>query len=274
MTAAEDSDMGIYFRGEKLIGDDYSPEQIQRWFAEEEEGYANLGAQDRNSYRYVYHALNWMHGFSALPEGTFPHVLGVGSAYGDEFRPIIDRISKITILDPSHQLKVTKIDDVPVRYQKPDTQGAIRFADESFDMVTCFGVLHHIPNVSFVTSEMGRVLRKGAFALIREPAVSMGDWRHHRVGLTAHERGIPEPLMRNAIEAAGLTVTKRAYCDFGSIAKLGKLLKVGGGVYNNHWLTKLDALASQMFAWNLRYHSQNVLHKIAPASIFWVCQKR
>ena len=98
MTAAKDTDMAIYLRGEKLIGDDYSPKQTLRWFAEEEEGYANLGAQDWSSYRYVYHALNWLHGFSALPEGTFPHVLGVGSAYGDEFRPILDRISKITIL--------------------------------------------------------------------------------------------------------------------------------------------------------------------------------
>ena len=120
---------------------------------------------------------------------------------------------------------------------------------------------------------MGRVLRKGAFALIREPAVSMGDWRRHRAGLTANERGIPEPLMRNAIESAGLTVTKRTYCDFAPIAKLGKLLKVGG-VYNYTWLTQLDAIASQMLAWNVRYQSQNILHKIAPASIFWVCQKR
>jgi SAM-dependent methyltransferase len=200
-------------------------------------------------------------------------VLGVGSAYGDEFRPILDRIRKITILDPSDQLKVTEIDDVPVSFQKPDTQGAINFADESFDLVTCFGVLHHIPNVSFVTYEMGRVLRKGAFALIREPAVSMGDWRCHRPGLTANERGIPELLMRNAIESAGLTVTKRTYCDFVPIAKLGKLLKVGS-VYNSTWLTRLDALASQMLAWNVHYQRQNILHKIAPASIFWVCQKQ
>jgi len=121
---------------------------------------------------------------------------------------------------------------------------------------------------------MGRVLRKGAFALIREPAVSMGDWRLHRPGLTANERGIPEPLMRKAIESAGLTITRRTYCDFAPIAKLGKLLKVEGGVYSNYWLTQLDALASRMLAWNVRYHRQNVLHKIAPASIFWVCQKR
>lgn len=36
--------------------------------------------------------------------------------------------------------------------------------------------------------------------------------------------------MRNAIESAELTVTKRTYCDFAPIGKLGKLLKVGGGV--------------------------------------------
>ena len=73
-----------------------------------------------------------------------------------------------------------------------------------------------------------------------EPAVSVRDWRRHRPGLTAHERGIPELLMRNAIESAGLTVTKRTYCDFVPIAKLGEILKVGS-VYNSTWLTRLDA---------------------------------
>lgn len=273
MSAESYDEFSIYLRGEVLIGDDYSPDQILRWFAEEEEGYANLGANDRARYRYGYHALNWIHGFSALPLRPIPHALGLGSAYGEEFRPILDRIMNITIIDPSDQLAVKSIEGVPVKYKKPDPQGLIRFPDESFDLLTCFGVLHHIPNVSFLLKEMGRVVRKGAFVLIREPAVSMGDWRYSRPGLTMHERGIPERLMRSAIESAGLEITNSIYCDFAPIAKLGKILKIEN-IYNSPAITKLDALFCKMFAWNLRYHNERIWHKVAPSSIYWVCQKR
>ena len=183
----------------------------------------------------------------------------------------MDRIKQITILDPSYQLK-SEIAGVSISYKKPSTQGIISFDDESFDLVTCFGVLHHIANVSFVISEIGRVLRKDHYALIREPAITMGDWRKGRPGLTPRERGIPEALMRQAIEKAGLEVVSRTYCDFAPIIKMGKVLRLRA-VYNSPWLTWLDALASRLFSWNLRYHRTNVFQKIAPASIFWVCRK-
>lgn len=272
MTKPNDA-ASAFLRGEKLIGDDYNPSEIERWFKEEKEGYADLGAKDRNSYTYVYHALNWKHAFSKLPDGPVEHALGLGSAYGDEFRPILSRIGEITILDPSDQLEVKEIDGVPVNYRKPDIQGTIRFPDASFDLVTCFGVLHHIPNVSYVIREMTRVLRHGGYALIREPSVSMGDWRYPRPGLTTHERGIPEHLMRKAIDAAGLDVVSLSYCDFAPISKIGKLLGVPA-VYNSQLLTLIDAVASKAFSWNTRYQYENSLHKVAPSSIFWVCQKR
>ena len=56
---------------------------MEQWFAEEAEGYADLGAKDRATYRYTYHALNWYHGFRHLPPREFHAVLGLGSAYGD-----------------------------------------------------------------------------------------------------------------------------------------------------------------------------------------------
>lgn len=273
MNEKHDVDAEIYLRGEKLIGDDYTNEEIQRWFLEEEEGYANLGAKSRESYSYVYHALNKLHGFSALPNQRISHALGLGSAYGDEFLPLINRIDKITILDPSDQLKVKEVGGVHVEYERPCATGKIGFADDSFDLITCLGVLHHVPNVTYVISEMGRVLRSGGYALIREPAIGMGDWRKPRPGLTANERGIPELIMRDAIEAADLHVVSRAYCDFAPIAKLGKIFGIRA-VYNSPFLTRLDALASQVFAWNIHYQSKSTLHKIAPASVFWVCEKR
>jgi ubiquinone/menaquinone biosynthesis C-methylase UbiE len=52
---------------------------------------------------------------------------------------------------------------------KPSTDGALPFPDASFDLVTCLGVLHHIPKVSFALCELYRCLTPGGFALVREP---------------------------------------------------------------------------------------------------------
>lgn len=51
---------------------------------------------------------------------------------------------------------------------------ALPFADETFDIVTCFDVLYHEwVNTSKAFSEIKRVLKKGGIVLMREPAY---DW--------------------------------------------------------------------------------------------------
>ncbi|WP_339831375.1 methyltransferase domain-containing protein [uncultured Parvibaculum sp.] len=272
MDSLSDIDIGPYLRGEKLIGNDYDELSIQRWFSDEAEGYANLGAKDHESYVYGYHALNQKHGFSQLPDGPIAHALGFGSAYAEELAPILDRLGHITILDPSDQLKVAEIRGIPVSYKKPNSLGVIEFPDSTFDLITCFGVLHHIPNVSYVTSEMGRVLCPGGYLLLREPSVSMGDWRKPRRGLTARERGIPEKIMQASLDAAGLEIISKAYCDFSPLPRLAEMLGLTE-IYNSAVLTQIDALAGRLFAWNKRYHRTSAIHSVAPASIFWVCRK-
>ena len=46
------------------------------------------------------------------------------------------------------------------------------FASGSFDIVVCFSVLHHIPNVSTVVNEMFRVLQPGGRLVIYTPSAS------------------------------------------------------------------------------------------------------
>ena len=70
----------------------------------------------------------------------------------------------------------------------------------------CLGVLHHVPTVGRVIGELARVLRPGGRMIVREPMVSMGDFRQPRPGLTARERGIPRALMRRFHQQAGLTI--------------------------------------------------------------------
>jgi SAM-dependent methyltransferase len=257
--------------GKKLYGDDFTPEEIDAWFRDEEEGYYNLGAKDRSSHRYLHHALDWMHGFSALPRKSFRHVLGFGSAYGDEFLPIASGVSRITILEPSDGFVVKDIGGTSVEYVKPAPNGRMPFADGSFDLITCLAVLHHIPNVSAVIGEIFRCLEPGGVALIREPVSSMGDWRQPRKGLTSRERGIPLSLLRKMISQAGFQVLRESPCVFPLTSRLNYFLKPP--VFNSKFWTYADGVVSRLPLWPERYHRARWFHKFAPSCAFFVLQK-
>ena len=66
--------------GAELYGDTFTPEQIQSWYADEKEAYANLYGGTRESCDDEYHAFNRIHGFSGLPAGRLGRVLGMGAA--------------------------------------------------------------------------------------------------------------------------------------------------------------------------------------------------
>jgi 2-polyprenyl-3-methyl-5-hydroxy-6-metoxy-1,4-benzoquinol methylase len=252
-----------YFSGETLYGDDLTPDEILDWFSDEAEGYAGLGAADTQRYAYGYHQFNYIHAFRYIKKRHFDNALGIGSAYGDEFKPISKQISHITILDPSDAFAdVNEISGVPCTYKKPAASGDIPFRDGHFELITCLGVLHHIPNVSHVLSECARCLDKGGIMLLREPINSMGDWRFPRSGLTKRERGIPVHLMDQIIEKASFTTLLKAVCNFPLLPIITE--KVGVDTYNSSLLTRLDQLLSNMFSWNITYHRTSVFKKLAP----------
>jgi len=266
-----DESIERYLAGDQLYGNDLTLPQIEAWYADEGEGYANLGSSQKSSYRYVYHALNWRHGYSKINPQSNLDILGFGSAYGEELKPVLEKARHITIVDPSSAFVRDSIEDVPCRYIKPLPSGSLGFDDGSFDLVTAFGVLHHVPNVSTVLAEIARVMRPGATMLLREPVVSMGDWRFPRPGLTQHERGIPMHLLREMILAAGLIIKSEKLCVFPPLTTV--LRKIQPEVYNNVFLTALDQLLSRMFKWNLSYHAVRWWQKIRPSSVFYVLEK-
>lgn len=266
------TDLSDYFAGNKLYGDDFGPNEIRAWFDDEREGYANLGAAALDETQYEYNALNVFHGFRHLPRGRrFGDVLGFGSCFGGEFRPIADRIDRLTIVDPSDAFVRERVFGVPCTYVKPVESGNLPFDDASFDLVTCFGVLHHIPNVSHVISELARCLRPGGFALIREPVVSMGDWRVPRPGLTKRERGLPMHCFRDAVEAGGFRIVRTGWCVFPPLPQLGDRLRIR--VFNHAWVTWLDAALCSVLVANLRYHATRTWHRFRPNSAYLVLRK-
>ncbi len=265
-------DISTYLSGEKLYGDDFTIDKIKEWYADEAEGYANLGAKEQNEYQYVYHALNKKLGFNYLPNDTFNEVLGIGSAYGEELEPISDKTKKFTILDPSDAFAdVKEILQTPCDYIKPRPDGNMPFKDNHFDLITSFGVMHHIPNVSHVLNECYRCLEKDGFMLFREPIVSMGDWSRPRTGLTKRERGIPLHIAHEIIQKSGFKVVNKSLCTFPLMNIVAG--KMGVSAYNSDALTMIDKFLSQVFAWNVKYHRTKFYEKFAPASIFYVLKK-
>ncbi len=216
-----------YLSGAQLYGDDFTPEQIAEWFEDEREGYSNLGSASGDGSGYGYHQLNIHHGFRHLPEGRrFRHALGVGSAFGAEFEPIVDRLDAVTVLDPSDQMVSTTIGGkLPTSYVKPAPTGILPFPDATFDLVVCLGTLHHISNVSTVLAEMGRVVEPGGYALIREPIVSMGDWRRPRRDSPSVSGASHWPCFGEMVTAAGFTIEGSRYCCFPATSRLGKALR-------------------------------------------------
>lgn len=253
-------------RGDSLFGDDFGPADIARWYEQEQEAYAGLGAGERESYRYSYHAMNQLLGFRHLPDGPFQHALGLGSAYGLEFEPLTPRIRKLTIVEASQTLRSERLGELPVDYVDPDPSGRLPFEDETFDLMTVLGVLHHIPNVSFVIGELARCLAPGGHIVLREPIVSMGDWRRPRPHLTALERGIPLPLLRRMVTEAGLQVVREAPCLFPPVGRAWKLV-FGRPVQSSALGVRLDAALARAFRFNYRYHAESRWQKLRPSSV-------
>ncbi|MFO1522890.1 MAG: class I SAM-dependent methyltransferase [Kiritimatiellia bacterium] len=99
------------------------------------------------------------------------------------------------------------------------------FAADTFDLATCFGTLHHIPNVSQVLRELYRVMKPGGFALIREPAISMGDWTRPRPGLTRNERGLPFSWLTKTSREIGFQIRRSTACVFPAIGLIAHKLR-------------------------------------------------
>jgi len=259
-----------YSDGRVLYGDDFSPNEIEAWFRDEVEAYFNLPGEERVPGVYSYHARNWRHGFRHLPNrASFEHVLCLGGAYGDELRPILGRAKRVTILEPAGEFQNPQFE-----YVKPDISGRMPFADNSFDLVSCFGVLHHIPNVSTVVSEMARCTNRLGWQLICEPTHSMGNWDRPRRFLTPHERGIPAAILRRIVTDAGLEIVRERRCMFPLISRLQVFLPKRSYIFNTNWVTAVDDYVSNLPLWSERYHAENVFQKLRPWSTFLVLQKK
>ena len=261
--------------GRSLYGDDFCATEIEQWFVDEREGYFNLHFRDAAKESpqepiYTYAAVAAQHGYRWLEKRQYTHALGIGSAHGAELQPVLARSARVTVLEPSDGFAATQINGKPVAYIKPQASGLMPFADSSFDLIICFSVLHHIPNVSTVLREIQRVLAPGGHALLREPTHSMGDWRISRRGLTKNERGIPLPIFRSMLDSIGLKIIRETRCMFSVIPRLEPLIRrpvwtIPSIVWADAWLCRLPI-------WPDRYHATRFWQKFRPTCVAYVLE--
>ena len=269
----KNNDHALHLSGEKLYGDDMSIEEIEAWYLREKEGYSGIVESRSSAYYYEYHALNTYHCFSRINhQNLFCKVLGVGSAFGEEFDPIINKINDLVILDPSEVFaSSTSVQDVPCKYVKPIPSGVMPFENDHFDLITCFGVIHHIPNVTFVMSELFRCLKLGGTLLIREPIVSQGDWTYPRNGVTKDERGIPIKIFDNIVKQSGFRIEYRRYCDFAPFPVIAR--KLGFRLFNSKLLVMIDDWICNLIPWKIAYHRTKFIQKFSPTCIAYALKK-
>ena len=187
--------------------------------------------------------------------------------------PIVDKIDKITVVEPSDE-RAAEVHGKELEYVIPAVDGRLEFENGSFDLVTSFGTLHHIPNVSTVLMELGRVCESGGHLILREPVISMGDWRRPRAGLTPHERGIPEGLLRTMLADAGFELERVTPCGFpGLNSIIERRLKLPP-VQQTWWGVRLDEVLSRIFWRNTTYHATRLHKKLRATVLVIVARKR
>lgn len=260
----ETSDFDKYLKGECLYGDELSDEQIKEWFESEKLAYDSLATS--NSSDYEYHELNKIF-YRLLPNRKFENVLLIGGYYCQEILPIIGNLNNIYNIEPGISDNIICLKEKVIKIIPPLENYDIPFDDNYFDLIIALGVLHHMPKISHVIREIYRVSKYGGYCIIREPIVSMGDWRVNRKGLTKNERGIPLKYFRESLKFVGFDIKSEILYDFPLVRKIFKY------PYRCKYITYLDLLLARVFNFNYRYHHTKKYHKLSPCSIGYVLSK-
>lgn len=265
--------------GSHLVGDDFTAEQLTLWFSQEQEAfYKGDAGNSKGDPWYAYmRFVNDVLGFAPIEAKQIPIktmlVLGPGS--GVEVRKFSQSHPdcRFSFLEASKQFQVDLRNDFPTSdIIAPAYDGRIALDASTQDMTCAFSVLHHIPNVSKVISEISRVTKPGGFLLVREPCSSMGDWRFPR-SATPNERGISRQMLLAIAERAGF-IPERPPVPI-ILEPLNKLIKKTIGFNNVSFplLYRADQLLSRLVSINDRYWRDSWFKKIGPSSYFYLFKK-
>lgn len=253
--------------------DDVSLSQLESWYSQEADAYDLLSNLRPDEYHY--HALNFFaskrYPLSSTRDSL--RILCFGSSSGIELLTFPSLPAQVYLLDPVFKPCQQLLDQHrSVSHLLPNIDGKISLPSESLDLITCFGALHHIPNIRTILKEFTRLLKVDGHLYIREPISYMGESGTLRPGLTLMERGIPLEFLDHSLSTLPLSIQHRTFCLVQAISLLSKFLNIKP--YNNKALTLLDLFLSQSYPATPPHYRRSFFSKLlAPASVFYSLRK-
>ncbi|MGO8957612.1 MAG: class I SAM-dependent methyltransferase [Streptosporangiaceae bacterium] len=125
---------------------------------------------------------------------SFRDALDIGGGYGRLSVVLSEHATKVTLIDSSSQ-QIELAHRFLIGHPRIECRvmdaAALRFKDQSFDLVTLIRVLHHLPDPADELREMYRVLRPGGYAVVEVAnsthAINRVRYlvRHEQIPLTA-----------------------------------------------------------------------------------------
>lgn len=269
-------------RGTVLYGDELSSLQLEEWYKQESEAFFlqnSLSSSEDPWYAYMRY-VNRIYAFSYLSSllPTSPSILALGPGDGAELEDLSFYFNQPSLyaLESSSSFRVSLSHKFPsISLVSPHYSGSIDLPDSHVDFTLALSVLHHIPNVSFVLSEIDRVLKPGGFVIVREPCSSMGIWGTKRV-CTPNERGISKNYFLSKARRLGWTLLKPPLpIHFEPMNKLFHSLNLyqKPSLLQHQFLFAIDTLVNKIIAFNDIYWRDTLLSKFGPSSYFYLLRK-
>ena len=258
----------------KIYGEDFSSFDELQWYLDEEKAYKKLRSERKEyidcNIAYEYHDINSYYGFLPLLNKKFSNVLIFGSSTGVEGIPIIDKIDRIYLADSEYNISPDeRLKNFNVIKLKSTSSVKLKLKSNHIDLVTCFGVLHHICKPSKSLGEIYRVMKKGSLFLIREPITSMNFHNKQRIGCTPRERGLPYITFEKLLVSKGFKIEKRNFCfsPFFTIPLIRVFLK------KIRLLAYIDDYYCNFLFPYPTYQRKTFFDKFRPSSCFWILRK-
>ena len=118
------ADLQEFVAGRRLFGDDFDINRLKEWFEDEAGAYPEVEARgEGHGTEFLSHAKNLRYGFKHLPDVNFDHALGFGAADAREFGPILHKLKRITVVEPTGDFDKSILGTVPVDYVRSHPDG-------------------------------------------------------------------------------------------------------------------------------------------------------
>jgi SAM-dependent methyltransferase len=268
--------------GNILAGDNLSAENLLNWYKEEEQAFSldeveEYTGNTKTDFFYEYlRSLQFRLSrvFHNAESRKLLKVLCIGPGDGAEVKMIKGlKNENLYFIESSPAfIQLLRKNFKGSRIIKSNPLGDFDMKDSSVDIVLCFSVLHHMPNVSKILEECYRVLNNDGTLLVREPCSSMGDWKDPKRKCTPNERGIPKNWIYRKSNIIGFSKIYSWPIAFLPLSKIFKLLGLQFLIKSKFYFY-LDFFISRVVLFNNQYFRKNFISKIAPNVFFYEIKK-